>query len=230
MDEDPKFRAMMKASTMKYFSGLSNILLAIVVLLFVFTNYITFTGVDITDGEYQLMAAGAFSFPFSVNRLTSATLYAVTDKMGKAFSPNEGLDTSIYANTYVVLIAGLILPALSVLGSILGALRKGYRLETYKKDNGKTLLKEIKSQQQWIIGVMFSVALMAMSIIQYIGWNDLEYTDGHHYFYGQIAADKTNMIATIVGGIFVIIVILGVCIPMHVIAWKTVKPHLEKNK
>lgn len=224
--DEPKFVAIMKATTIKAFSSLANILVFIVWICYLAVPYITFTGEGVTGGEYQLSVYG--SYPVSVTKGQASLLYSVSKKLGKAFSPNSGLDSGIQAQYYIPLFLGIIIIALTILGALLNGLRKGYRLREYKKDNGQTMYKELKTKQQWVIGVLFCITLMGLSIIQKFGWGDLEYKDDHHYYYGQITSNPANMVACIISGVICIILIIAITTVFHAIALKLTKKHFEK--
>ena len=228
INEEPKFKAMMKATTIQALSGLANALLIIVVIVFLTVPFITFTGVNLTDTGRAYLSAYNITgtYPFDANRFVALSAYNYSSLISKAFSPNTSLDAGIPAFTIVTLIGGILISALSILGSLLNALRKGYRLKEYKKDQGVTMYRELKTKQSWFIGVGFSAALIAISAIQNAGWKDLNYKETN-YLYGFITSCSANMIVTIIVGAIVILMILGACIALHIVALKQVKQYYE---
>ena len=226
INNDPKFASIMKATTMKALSGLANILFIIVWICFLAVPYLTFTGEGVNGGQYQLSVYGD-SFPISVNRFEANALYTISDRLGNAFSPNSSMNATIKAYFIIPLLLGIVLGALTILMSLLNGLRKGYRLKEYLKDNGQTMYKEMKSRQQWVIGVLICVVFIAISVIQKFGWEDLNYKD-NNYYYGQITSNPANMIACIISGVICIIFIVAITTVFHVLALKLTKKHFEK--
>lgn len=227
--EDPKFAAIMKATTIANLVSLSNILFIIVAIVFLATPFLILTGID-ASGEGSMYAETYLlrSLPTSVNRVEGQALVIWSDTIGKAFSPNSSLDASLKSFTIISEILIPVLSGVMILAALLNALPKGYRFRTYKTDNGKTLYNAYKKEQKWLMGVMVSLMFAAISVIQYIGWNDLEYKDGT-YYYGVMMADQTNFIATIIVAVIISAMILAANIVVKIITMKKLKPLFEEN-
>ena len=227
LKEDPRFAALMKATTFKSLGGIVGVLSFIVLIVFLAVPYIAFTGVNIhPEGKAYLDVYSGGAYPFSVNRFTAVSLYHWVNTLKYAFSPSESMNATVSTFFYVYLILGIVLCIVFILGSLLTALPRGYRFRTYKKDNGVSLYKELKTKQSWIISALFIVVLVANSIIQYFGWKDLTYKSTN-YYYGEITGDPSNMIATTIVGVIVLFIIIGVSVAFNIIATKMVKKHFE---
>ena len=230
--DDPRFNAIMKATTMKSLALLVNAIGFIVFMIFLLVPCLTFTGEGCTsDGLIGLNATLVFdgTFPFSVNRFTAATLHNYSSALGKAFSPSSSMDAGIIANTYIILVFGLLINAMFILTALLNGLRKSYRLKEYKKDGGVVLYKELKTKPGWVLGVGPILFLIVDSVLRYIGWCDLTYKDGDTYLFGKITGDNANMIACIVSGVICSAIIIVVNAVMQIKATNIAKQYYEQG-
>ena len=229
MTTDPKFAAFMKASTMKSLGQLVNLLFVIVAIVYFSVNYLIFTGIDLDgSGKAFLDVLSGGTYPFAANKALVYEIYEYSNALGKAFSPSSSMDASITSTYIILLILTIAMVPVTVLVCLLNGLRKGYRLKAYLKDGGETSYKELKTKQNWLIGTMLSVVFMVTSVTQYIGWKDLNYSDGH-YLFGVITSDPSNMVACLVVGSICIVTIIAVSIVFQVLAVKMTKPYFEQQ-
>ena len=132
MSSNPKYAALMKATTMKWLSNLINGLFIILLIVYLSVNFLTFTGENMNGGQYILDIESNGVYPFSVNRGQAFSLYEEVSLIGKAFSPSSSMNATIGSTFIIYLIFGLVMFALTVVLSLVNGLRKGYRLKEFK--------------------------------------------------------------------------------------------------